>query len=477
MKKLTGMILAAAVLAPGYLRAEDEPVPGEGKPREIRLLQDDAQQPMVTKVYQLKYINGNDLTPFVLGAAKRYNINSSVERLKYVAGKSQYLLVTTPPDNMKNIDEIVAAADRPGKIDTEGSIVSGTGMTRLTYQPKYRSSDDMVTIANKVIRADGYAFRDPVSNLIYWKETQSIAGAIGQWFVALDHPLPQAELVFRVYEIRQSELNDIGVDYLAWKNGPGLNMLSAGWDAMSFSSTEKAFSNIDMLSSWSYGGMFVAPKFDMSFVRMLSQKGKAKIAASATITVINNYTGAYYVKFSPEAQNILKDDNDKTSVTVGSSMAMDVKLSTPVICFRRKGEVDSTYAGDGFDYTTYSRLGGSIQFNYQITSYDVIERNNRGSELTDQSYVASALTADIGRERLLAIYNRKQKAEQVVGVPFLADIPWVKYLFSTTTKVDENVQMFVTVSSRLVHADDTLCTWSGKLSTAEEFCKEMQPTE
>jgi len=477
MKNLTGLILALAMAAPGYLRAEDEPVGSEDKPRELYLLQDDAQQPMVSKVYSLKYVSAGDLTPFILGCVKRYNINSSVERLKYSAGNQQFLLVTTPPDMMKRIDAIVALADRPGKIDADGSLISGTGMYRFTYQPKFRSSDDMVTIANTVIRADGYAFRDATSNLLYWKETKSIGESIGQWFAALDHPLPQAELIFKVYEIRQSDLNDIGVDYLAWKNGPGLNMLSVGWDTMSFNSTEKVLSNIDTVSSWSYGGLFVAPQFDMSFVRMLAQKGKAKIAATGVLTVINNYTGSYFVKFSPESQNLLKDTNDKTSVVIGSSVPLQVKLTAPVICFRRQGEIDTAYAGDGFNYTTYSRLGGSIQFSYQITSGDVIERNNRGVELTDQSVISSALTSDIGVERLLAVYNRKQQAEQVVGVPFLVNVPWLKYLFSTTTKVDENVQMFVTVSSRLEHPENTLTRWSGQVVEAKNFCKEMQPKE
>ena len=474
MRKWTGILLTLTALAGGVFAEEQ---PGE-KPRLLHLLQDDAQEPMVTRIFELKNVSAGDLTPFVLGLVKRYNTNSAVDRLKYGYGKKQFLIVTTPSKMMKCIEEIIPKLDHAGgKLDPSGSIVAGTGIARFTYQPRFRSSEEMVNISNRLIRAAGYAFRDSSSNLIYWKDTNAVGKYIGMWMRVFDHPLPQVELVFKVYEVRQSQLNDIGIDYLAWKNGPGLNMLSFGFESISVDTVENAFSNMDMFSSWSYGGMFVAPKFDMSFIRMLSQKGSAKISSTASLTVINNYTGSYYVRFAPENQNLSKDDRDRTYVVAGASNSFNAVVSSPVICFRRTGEVDTSYIGDGFNFTTFSSLGGSVQFKYELTSNDVVERNNRGTELTDRSYVSSSLTADIGMERLLAVYKRQQAVEQTVGVPFLSDIPVVKYLFSTTTKVNEDVKLFVTVNSRLLHPQDTFAPWSGRLLSTEDFIKEITSKE
>lgn len=44
----------------------------------LRFVQDDAQDYMVSKIYRLKYIQANDITPFVMGIVMRYNMNSSV---------------------------------------------------------------------------------------------------------------------------------------------------------------------------------------------------------------------------------------------------------------------------------------------------------------------------------------------------------------------------------------------------------------
>jgi len=465
MNKWTSIFLLLALTAP-VMAVEQT---GD-KTRRLHLLQDDAQDQLFTKVYELKHVAANDLTPFVLSFVKRYNINSTVERVNYTAGKKQLLLVSTPKPMIKYVDDIIAKLDVPhNNIDVNGSVVSGTGIYRFSYQPQYRSSDDIVNIINKAIICKGYAFRDPTSNLIYWKESQSTGKYIDQWVRKLDHALPQAELVFRVYQVRQSDLTDVGVDYLAWKNGPGLNIFGAGIDSVGIDNVQSALSNISQASSWSYGGFFFAPSFDLSFVRLLSQNGKAKLAATAQLSVINNYTGTYQVKFSPNYQNLAKNDSDQTNLVVGSSTPLSVTVNTPVINFRRGGEVDTVYRGDIVDFTTIKDLGGSIQFSYQVSAGEVVERNNRGTELTDQSTITSSLTADLGTERLLAVYNRREQVEQVIGVPGLVDVPVLKYLFSTTTKIDEDTRFFVTVTGRLLHPGDNFAPWSGRLVSIEEF--------
>lgn len=465
MNKFTISILLLAVLAGSVSAAEQ---PGE-KTRRLHLLQDDAQEKQVSKIYELKHVSANDLTPFVLSFVKRYNVNSTVERLNYTAGKKELLVVSTPSKNMKYVDEIITALDHPAPLDANGSVVSGTGIYRFTYQPKYRSSDDIVTIINTTLRNKGYAYRDPVSNLIYWKDTNAVGKYILGWVQKLDHALPQAELIFRVYQIRKSDLKDVGIDYLAWKNGPGLNALSTGFDAINVNTVENALSNADIWSSWSYGGVFFAPSFDASFLRLLNQNGHAKIAATASLSVINNYNGNYYVKFSPEGQNLLKNDRDQTNVVTGASTPFLLNIKSPVITFRNAGEVDTVYEGNITDYTKIQQLGGAIQFDYLFSASEVVERNNRGTELTDKTTVSSALTTDLGVERLLAVYNRNEKAEQVIGVPFLVDVPVLKYLFSTTTNIDEDTKLFVTVTGRLLHPGDSFAPWSGRLVNIEEF--------
>ena len=80
------------------------------------------------------------LVPFVLGMVMRYNINSSANTI-LGANNEQLLTVTCPTEMMPYVDEFVKMADRNIKIDnkTVDDVISGSGITRAVYQPRYRS--------------------------------------------------------------------------------------------------------------------------------------------------------------------------------------------------------------------------------------------------------------------------------------------------------------------------------------------------
>ena len=441
------------------------------KVKKLELLQDDAQETFVSKVYSLQHVRAVDITPFIQGAVKRYNTNSTVERLNFVEAKKQFLLVSTPPAMLAYVDEMIKNLDRPGgEPDKAGSVIDGTAVFRYAYLPKYRSTDSMVASLNAGVRDNvGIIYRDPNSNLLYWKDTPAAGMVILAWAKAFDRPSPQVEMEFKVYEVSASVLDDIGLDYLAWKNGPGLNIFQAGLEAASFQTVEKFLSNANQFSSFSYGGFFTAPQFDLSFVRVLSQSGLARMSSAGSLTVVNNYTKTYNVKISPQFQNIEKDSNDRTAVVNGGSADFTLSVTRPVICFKAHGEVNQIYKGDAFDQTTYDKTCGTIQFGYVLNANNVVERNNRGTELTESSTVSSSLTFELCTEQLLGKFSQTQKVEQTIGMPFLSDIPYLKYLFSTTTTIDSDTEVFVTVKARLVHPEDNYEKWTGRLLTEADF--------
>ena len=79
--------------------------------RKLHFVQDDAQDYMVSKIYTLKYVQGNDLIPFVSGIVMRYNINSVVNSITY-GNNVQLLTVTCPEKMIGYVDDFIAKADR-----------------------------------------------------------------------------------------------------------------------------------------------------------------------------------------------------------------------------------------------------------------------------------------------------------------------------------------------------------------------------
>ena len=433
--------------------------------RQLRFVQDDAQDYMVSKIYKLKYVQANDITPFVMGIVMRYNMNSSVGCIEYGANNSQMLTVTCPVKMMPYVDDFIAKVDRNIKIDGKvpGDIIKGTGITRAVYQPKYRSGQEMLNILVETVIGEGpyssvYAW-DKNSNQIYWKDNTSNTAYVYQFLGYIDRPVPQITLNFTVYEVRESTLRDMGLDYLAWKNGPGLNIFETAFRVMDISSSGTVA--IQALSGPA-GGFLAAPQFDASFIRLLQQNGKADIKNTATLTVSNSDKNSYKIYFDPELQNIQKSANDATSVTASNLglpagyYQLFMQINQPIVNIHY-GESQAGYPGtEAFSVANYRRglyadLNGTLFFGYSIQTANVLERDNSGNELVESSVINSNVLMPLKEERILASWDREQEVEQTIGIPLLSDIPILKYLFSTTTKSVEKSKVYLTVTATMLN--------------------------
>ena len=253
--------------------------PDDPSKRTIRLVQDDAQDYMVSKIYHLKYVQSNDITPFLMGIVMRYNMNSSVGAIEYGANNSQMITVTCPVKMMPYVDDFIAKVDRNIRLDgrTPEDIVQGTGITRAVYQPKFRSGQNLLNVLVDTVIGEGpfssvYAW-DANSNQIYWKDNTSNTSYVYQFLTYLDRPSPQITITATLYEVRESSLTDIGIDYVAWKNGPGLNLFEAGFNVFSVSSAGSA---AIQAASGPVGGFLFAPQFDASFIEVSDNPGKPR---------------------------------------------------------------------------------------------------------------------------------------------------------------------------------------------------------
>ncbi len=437
--------------------------------RQIKVIEDRDQTYMSSKVYELKNIKAADLTPFVQGAVKRYYNQSSVDRLSFPEGGKEFLAVNMPTAMVPLIDDMVAKLDRPGKLDENNSTVEGTGIYRFVYCPKYRASSDMDVIGRTITNGDGEYYFDASTSMFYWKDSSSYGNTSLEWFKAFDRPVPQMQLTLNVYEVTDDDLKELGIDYIAWKNGPGANIFNAGYDFLSsrFLSQNSSWSNaldVSNLASHSWGGFMVAPNIDMTFIKLLAQKGKARIATSGSLTVVNdftssdpgigNYEGAKYkIRFTPSYQNIQKNSDQNTSVdTADADFYFYVRL--PVINFNDKGD-----------------KAAALEFGWVLNVMDTVEKISNGSPVQNSSQFYSWITLDAGSEKLLASYTKEQVVRQENGMPFLSDIPILKYIFGSTNESKSVSKVYVTVKAEPVRPETSLSEWAGRIVSAAEMLK------
>ena len=475
MRRVAKCFLGAAVMSTAVLSGAqiDDSAPGVQK---IHLVQDDAQDYMVSKIYPLKYVQANDLVPFVLGIVMRYNINSTANCV-VLSNNSQWLTVTCPEKLIPCVDDFVAKADRNIPLTNKGKNdnITGTGITRAVYRPRFRSGEELIGVLINSVIGEGpysslYAW-DKNSNQIYWKDNSSNTEYVEQFLGFIDRPPPQVTFSFKLYEVRESDLRDLGIEYLAWKNGPGLNLVDIAWDVFSVNSAGTA-----ALTSISgpVGGFFIAPQFDASFIRMLSQKGTAKVTNTASLTLANSDKDSGSILFDPQLQNITKDANDQTAVTytpMGLQAGMyqtALSITAPIVNIHYGQPQPGFPKSEAFSVSSYKpgdyiKYGGTVFFSYAIQTANVVERNNSGNQLVETSAINSNALIDLNKEIILGKWEVEQEVEQTIGVPFLSKIPILKYLFSTTTTQKEVCHVVLSVKAELLDTSLPVKETAGKL--------------
>lgn len=450
--RLLGALFAAGIVA-GAIAQEK---------RTLKVIEDRGQKQMATKVYELKHALAVDVTPFVLGAVKRYSAESDVERLNCKQTKQQFIVVSTGAEMMPYVDDLIAKLDRPGKLDEKGSIIKGTGITNSVYYPRYRMATEFKDVAKATGSSDGIHFVDTVNNIVYWKDSVSDGETVLKNLQFFDRPVPQVEMTLNVYEISDDDLKELGIDYISWKNGPGANIFASGLDVFNF---QKFIDNADWTQnintaaqlSHTWGGFMVAPQIDATFIRMLNQKGKAKVASSGVLSFANDFNSdpgpkafskaKYKIKFTPNYQDIAKDKDQNVSVKSAAS-EFYFYLRRPTV----------TFNGFKMDNKVVA-----AKFGWDLQIADTVEKTNTGADIQDVNYFTGWITMDVGGEKLLASFAKEQTSVQNNGIPFLCEIPLLKYLFGSTVESKSHKRVFVTVATKPLDPKMDLSQWAGEI--------------
>ena len=218
-------------------------------------------------------------------------------------------------------------------------------------------------------------------------------------------------------------------------------------------------------ASGGFGGFLIAPQFDASFIRLLAQSGKAEIRNQASMTVSNSDSDSSELYFNPQFENIVKSNNDQTSVGTSTVSGDDsvsqlaLKINQPIVNLHYGVPQAGYPAAEEFSINpyqpgAYTKYPGTVFFGYDVQAADVVERNNVGSELVETSQVTGNALIELGRETILAEWNLEQEVEQTIGMPFLMEIPILKYLFSTTTTSTEKSRFYLAVTVEMLNTAD-----------------------
>ena len=251
-----------------------------------------------TKVYKLKHADPYEIRPYVMAAIRSRRVDTSVtkvEAVKYQDGTGMLLVSAEeyrffPVENGMSLDQIIEMLDRP-------NLASEAGRRFFLYYPKYF---DSVTLAGLIRKVGMQHARDNAElqggidtvvpdtklNTLMFYASPNSEPQILKMLKEYDTPTSQALVNYTIYEIESENDGNLGVDFQAWKNGPGADLFAAGSRYLNgWNLRTGNISNLVKSAHVSY--INFNPKWNSRYLDFLVSKGKAKVVTSGSLNIGN----------------------------------------------------------------------------------------------------------------------------------------------------------------------------------------------
>ena len=413
--------------------------------------------------------------------AAQLGSNTAVECLKYADGTG-LLLVSAEEYRFKDsengigIDTLVSTLDNPAL----GALSTGSQM--FIYMPKFVPAYNLMPLIENVgmnvsdvtelWQGQDLVTTDSDLNWLIFDVSNYSCDNIAKLLKEYDVPVPQVRLQIKVYEIDSENDDRIGIDFQSWKNNEGADFFSVGgrfrnnWAAI--------YSAVDGLNR-NYGSessrfFTFNPKWNTRYLDFLSSRGKASVVYSGELCVRNNTGGA----FSRMTQIFYND----TSTPVGNAVTTpDAGVGAYQLLSKLLGELiepaqnDIPVAKGNQSNTTKSTGYGfnmqvvnasvnlrECRFNVTLSNTSLIGFQSNGApRISKGNVVKQDVSLPLnGGEYIIGNLDRKEVVKSRSGIPFLADIPYLGYLFSSESDSIKHSRLVVTAQ----------CEWASPQESA-----------
>jgi len=261
---------------------------------------------VITKTYVLKHADPYELRPYLRDALEAERISaglSKVECVKYndgtgvlIVSAEDYKFDRARMNGAMTIDEIVEYYDQP-------KITSSSGQKTYLYIPRHRRSDELIAMLRNVgmdiaasvqenTRGKDVAWADQdLNGILFYLSMWSVKN-VSERMQVFDQPLPEVKVNYQIYELEGENDDKLGVDFQAWKNGPGTDLFAAanryanGWDFVN-----SAVAPNDMVHNSHSQFIKFNPKWNTRFLDFLTAKGKATVVTGGELNLQNAMEG------------------------------------------------------------------------------------------------------------------------------------------------------------------------------------------
>jgi len=433
----------------------------------------------VPKVYKFNNANPYEVVNFVeaLVAQEEGSVYSFVNP----DGNSGYILVVCPQYMLESLDKFVPQLDRP-------KITSAPGSKYIYYRLKHRNATDVAFRNALSYYMSGFQAVVPdleTNSLVLFDGPVGDDKAVKALETTLDVPTPQALMNVKIYEIALNNDGTIGLDYEAWKNGPGSFLFYGQTSGMILSVphsyyeddiTRLIVDNIDVRDWYRSAGYQI--DYASAFFDFLVEKGKAKVLTSTKVASINGYPVAlatgdqilyYGVSGSYSTQtDVTGTDRYVQSATTPKSVSAFPLPLTKVYREPDKTDLDNISEILGRNSTSPTQLdikGVDTGVFLEITpiiATDLLNLNVRakvvsclgfsdnGTPILSSDQFNNNIRVKDGDSVLLGGLTRERKIQKTRKIPFLGSLPVLGWIFGGEISTVQKTAIVAVITPKVV---------------------------
>jgi type II secretory pathway component GspD/PulD (secretin) len=399
----------------------------------------------VTEVFELKNALAFEMR-FVIEQAVRQEkgvVRAVATKPTDGSSPKQFLVVTTTRLQMPSIERAI------GELDVNGYLAR-QGLGRRGIRIQYRKASEVgeALLATR-LSALADVFADDQTNTLYFDDTPYVAESAMRYVKFLDVPVPQVEFDLQIIEVREDDSAKLGLDWDAWKRTIGGQFAFSG---NAFEGGDR-FGRLDTLLTLDANVL-------ANFLNYTVQSGNArlmqrsKISASnlrpALLTDSKRVPSIEYER-STQTASVLTEPNRLVDAAEKSDEPNNVTgqrvvTITPPVTNRL---VDLGEDEEGISILIEPVIAvESVRTNIEIAMNTVTGYDLLGRPIVTQQSLSNQFTLNDEETLLLGSLERELAVEVESGIPFLKDIPVLKFLFATNRTEKQRSRIFIVATPK-----------------------------
>ena len=386
--------------------------------------------------------------------------NTAVECLKYVDGTGLLIISAEEyrfqnHENGMGFDALVEFLDRPQMGANYGSqtfIYIPKFVPAVNLMPLIQNVGMNVTDVTEIWQGQDLVAYDPDLNWLIFDVMNYSMPNIESMLRKYDVPIPQVRLKISVYEITGENDDKMGIDFQAWKNNQGVDLFSVGgryrdnWaaaygGAMGQTGSERtAFYNFN-------------PKWNSRYIDFLASIGKAEVVCTGELCIRNNTpatlerkTQLFYIDTSTPAASGSIDDLGPAELL--SALIGKVEQSAGEIPVGR-GNLQQTEKFTNFGFSMKIENASvnldETRFRISLSNSSLLGFESNGTpRISSNSVVTQEVSLPNGTSSfIIGGLKKQEEVKSATGVPYLMDIPYLGYLFSSVSTSIKHSELVV----------------------------------